>query len=701
MDGNMPQLLLLNGKTFEKDSTIIGMYLKRGLDVRAYEELDTSKELIVLNTQIILTPDWIDRLNSVLHSFINIGTVSPLSKTELTVQGIDLKRIESLPEEYVATILLACECTEFPEVTQNDFNCILIRQELLQNVGIPEKEVLYNSQKAKKWFEECRQLGWIHNVCTTVLMSCSDALECCNDVFTQYGKYLLDKFTENLCLFFTLQLDNGRKCILHYLLADFQEGMSNNVGGTQFHVADLVEYQRYSYNVFVLARDGEYLRLSEYVNDNKVRFDFWVGKISDNITFYDKRYYEICGLILKCFSIDLVHIHHTLWMTLDIFSVAQEREIPIVLSIHDFYFACPILKMINPEGKMCDRQSCSQDCEKCLSENKGILNGSRYLEKYRKEYKKVIEASQIIIHPSADTIEIMSQFYPEIRKKAVEIGHGIVLPKRRKEHDYGHAKKRIAFIGGISDIKGGPLIYDLVKNNCMQYEWYIMGGISYRPLYHLEQSNLHKTGWYKRYEIYDLLLDNEIDIVCILSTVAETFCYTLSEALAVGIPVLATDVGALGSRMKGKTSGWLVPRDVKWTDIEQLLSSITSSNIYKEKMKNAILSEVKSLPQMGKEYDDIYMRYMKKDGKKQEGNYGEILPFRHLEPENYIIEENKIRYAENGTIYEDNIKKEVASLRNRLNELENSPIVRCALKLRKIPFPGKEILKILYKKIRK
>lgn len=197
-------------------------------------------------------------------------------------------------------------------------------------------------------------------------------------------------------------------------------------------------------------------------------------------------------------------------------------------------------------------------------------------------------------------------------------------------------------------------------------------------------------------------MDNEIDIVCILLTVAETFCYTLSEALAVGIPVVATDVGALGSRMRGNICGWLVPRDVKRADIELLLSSVISSpNIYKEKMENAILSEVKSLHQMGKEYDDIYLKYMKKDGKKQGRNYGEILPFRHLESETCTKKENKICYAENETIYEENLKKEMVSLRNQLYELENSPIVRWALKLRKSPFPGKRILKILYKKIRK
>ena len=41
---------------------------------------------------------------------------------------------------------------------------------------------------------------------------------------------------------------------------------------------------------------------------------------------------------------------------------------------------------------------------------------------------------------------------------------------------------------------------------------------------------------------YDLLEDNNIDVVCILPTWPETFCYTLSEAITCNVPVFATDI---------------------------------------------------------------------------------------------------------------------------------------------------------------
>ena len=45
-----------------------------------------------------------------------------------------------------------------------------------------------------------------------------------------------------------------------YLLhLDFQEGAFNNIGGTQIHVKELTMALRDEYNVFVAARDEEYL----------------------------------------------------------------------------------------------------------------------------------------------------------------------------------------------------------------------------------------------------------------------------------------------------------------------------------------------------------------------------------------------------------------------------------------------------------
>ncbi|HWR58428.1 MAG TPA: glycosyltransferase, partial [Thermodesulfovibrionales bacterium] len=49
------------------------------------------------------------------------------------------------------------------------------------------------------------------------------------------------------------------------------------------------------------------------------------------------------------------------------------------------------------------------------------------------------------------------------------------------------------------------------------------------------------------------------DLILLLSNWPETFSYTLSEAIASGVPVVATDGGALRRRVSREAVGFLVP----------------------------------------------------------------------------------------------------------------------------------------------
>lgn len=50
---------------------------------------------------------------------------------------------------------------------------------------------------------------------------------------------------------------------------DFRESAANNIGGTQIHVRELMEELRGEYNIFVAARDGEFLGVTAYTEKKK------------------------------------------------------------------------------------------------------------------------------------------------------------------------------------------------------------------------------------------------------------------------------------------------------------------------------------------------------------------------------------------------------------------------------------------------
>ena len=219
------------------------------------------------------------------------------------------------------------------------------------------------------------------------------------------------------------------------------------------------------------------------------------------------------------------------------------------------------------------------------------------------------------------------------------------------------------------------------------FEWYLIGGTGDDKLYHLKQKNLTKYGWYKKEDLSNILNSYQIDIVCILSQVPETFCYTFSEVMACHIPVLVTDIGALGERIRETNIGWMVPYQTKHSEILRILENIYSNPLsYYEKMEFLKKAHNISIQEMLMQYIKVYDQYPKKD----------------------IWYSYDIRYFLNACEVPQIVKKESSSdrddefskLKEKLEILEQSRPYKMALKWEKIKFPGKQMVeKILVKLI--
>ena len=135
------------------------------------------------------------------------------------------------------------------------------------------------------------------------------------------------------------KLHNGKQNILYLLHLDFQEGAFNNIGGTQIHVKELTMALRDEYNVFVAARDEEYLRLTIYTDKDVVSLKFEIGEAPKFPVFRDEKMRKIYEQILLAFDIDMVHIQHSQDLSLELYFAAERFGIPVIATIHDFYYA--------------------------------------------------------------------------------------------------------------------------------------------------------------------------------------------------------------------------------------------------------------------------------------------------------------------------------------------------------------------------
>ena len=134
--------------------------------------------------------------------------------------------------------------------------------------------------------------------------------------------------------------------------------------------------------------------------------------------------------------------------------------------------------------------------------------------------------------------------------------------KGEYHHRFGkRGRLNVAFLGGMVPQKGSLMARELIPMDKGGINWFVLGAIGDKNILEISQENCFFSSTYKKEELPQLLEDNEIDIICILPIWPETFSYTVSEAWLNGIPIVATDIGAVGERIRKTGGGWLVKPD--------------------------------------------------------------------------------------------------------------------------------------------
>lgn len=671
------------------------------------------RDVILLNSDTIVTHNWVEKIVDCAYSDASIATVTPLSNNATLCSVPEFLKENTIPEGYslekYAKLIEMVSMKAYPLIPVANGFCMFIKREVIDKIGLFDMETFERGYGEENDFcYRAEQIGYHHVMCDDTYIYHSGITSFVSEEKKKYieahEKILNERYPEqnhtvavhcrdnpnekvqdNIKIW--TELLNGKKNLLYLVQADFREDAHDHLGGTQLHVKDMMEVMRDSYNVFVAARNLEYLNLTAYTSKTEYTFKFYIGKAPTFFEFRSKKFADLYGKILDAFHIDLVHIHHTKDLTLEMFYQADIRNIPIITTMHDYYAICPSIKMVNCHGKLCigdEKNLCCNECQKSFG---GIWKDTDYIHVWRNEYKEALSLSSEIITPSESAKEIIVNYYPELKNKISVIPHGMkeMSCKQKTESNGFH----VAFIGGISKEKGSHTSYQLIRNGPNDIEWYLFGLWGYNELSMLDKKNYTKIGLYERYELPRLIEKYQIDLICILPIWPETYCYTLSEAIMCNVPVITTDIGALGERMRVLNCGWIVSVEHAYEETLEIISRIKSKGEeYREKLNNVQRLSVKTLDEMRDQYISVYHNL----------NYTEKMIQKNLNAfvlESYQIAQGKrISIESNG----EDFQKRVKEMESQLSAITNSLSYKCLSFLCEIPIPYKKnIQKILFR----
>lgn len=568
-------------------------------------------DVILLNSDTVVTPGWIDKIRRCAESDMKIGTITPFSNNAEICSFPNFCEENSLPPgmsaEDVNRAIESAAFPLYPDIPTAVGFCMYIRRALLDKIGLFDAETFRLGYGEENDF--CMRAvaaGWRNVLCddTYILHTGSRSFDSKKQALTEqnmqrllakhpdYMKRVMDfiardpiKPIRQLALSFLPLANNGneRPGVLHITHA--------RGGGTEQHILGLMREQG-SCRHYMLITDGDVWLLKDENSGTPVTFKFTRGQ--------DQLWADFLGQICGQFKIRLCHVHHLSGCRLGLLEALSTLEIPYGFSVHDYYLACPTINLLDDSGIYCGGVTDAGQCALCLGKQ-ADFHGYSIVE-WREAHRKFLQRSAFVLAPSNAAASLFGKYFdlPSIRV----IPHGMavepetpsalpsvmLLPK-----DELHT---IGVLGAIGPVKGARLLELLVKRTKergLPIRWVVVGYLDrqFQP-YQNNDASLTVHGHYAPRHIKNLFDHYRIELVVFPSAGPETYCYTLSEVWASGRPVLVPPMGALQERVEESEAGWVM-HDWRSADaiLDDIVSILSPDNGMELELKTAVAQAIR------------------------------------------------------------------------------------------------------------
>jgi GT2 family glycosyltransferase/glycosyltransferase involved in cell wall biosynthesis/tetratricopeptide (TPR) repeat protein len=540
-----------------------------------------NRDVVLLNADAIVSDYWLDRMRAIAYSQTNIASVTPISNhASIFSYPRMAEEVEHLPAD-VSRQKLDSICQQvnlgtIVDVPTNHGFCCFLRRAALSQVG------LFDAVKWGKgygeevdWSLKSARLGWRHVATLGVFVehigsqSFSDTKDAAisrsqiklSQYYPDFDAIVQDFLKLDPLAKYRRRIDIERlKQYSDRYLLFIVHGFG---GGTQRHIEDLsAKLKQEKLPVLCLTPETNgWVKLS------------CVDGIDIHTRYDLKESSEFAALVSELKAINVIHLqfHSTIDFTEEelLWQLATNLGIQYDVTLHDYQYICPRVSLSQPNGKYCGEPA-PEVCDLCILKHGTYENGSlqkrfdRFgsVEVWRDYYGQKLQQARRIIVPSNDVRQRILKYFPHLPilvKPHPETLRQVTFTSRNKvnlKENY-----RVALIGGISVIKGYDLLY-----NCALYalnfgyplEFVIFGYTKDDPILE-ELANVKIIGSFDNFEgLEAALLGYPCDISAFLSIWPETYSYTLSEALSLGLLPLGLNIGAVGERISKTTHGVVV-----------------------------------------------------------------------------------------------------------------------------------------------
>ncbi len=229
---------------------------------------------------------------------------------------------------------------------------------------------------------------------------------------------------------------------------------------------------------------------------------------------------------------------------------------PFTFFAHDYLCVCAN-QHIECQTRFCPESDTNPYCRQKFAE---CGYPAVKLAEWQRFFGQLLSRADKVIVPSVLAANIIKRFYPSLE---IEVEpHYLTQPltKTFRPEFAARGKLRVTFLGNMFDIKGEEYLLRLnefIRQEGLPLEFVVLGKYLGNMTVGTRDGIIF-AGEYDYRRVSELLARFETAFVAVLSISPETYCYTASEAILSGYPVLSSNIGAQALRVKKNSCGWVV-----------------------------------------------------------------------------------------------------------------------------------------------
>lgn len=591
----------------------------------------TDGDVVILNSDTRVGPRWLQNLRQAAYSRDDVAAVSPLSDKAGVFSapvegGVDLGSLGLAWDEAALQVSRGSR-RERPVIPTAHGFCLYVRRNALNRVGLFDAKAFPRGYGEETDFcLRSRQLGFVCVLDDATYVQHTQAAS-----FGDERKKLVDagrKIIDKRYPYYTNQVQELKRepwlMKSRQQVADSLERrrpewhkprilsvLHDGAGGTPQTNQDLMISLMREYSPWIMTSSLDQITVSSITGQDGGQW--WFEKPWEVMDISRRDFAEAYREVMESLDIDVLHIRHLMGHTFDLPAVAKALGVPTVLSIHDYYLACPTIHLIDENRKFCGGRctATAGDCElptQRLGETPPLKH--EWVHYWRSQVRAALKNVDALITTSEAARDVFLNSMgddPDLPTFYI-IEHGRSFPRRgaAAQDPDPEGPIRIAVPGNIGVHKGLEVFRRLKElDTDGRLELHFIGDIT--PGY--EALGI-QHGPYDRESIVDKLEEIRPSFCAIFSIWAETHSHTLTEAWAAGVPVLASKLGALEERVEQHGGGWLLDLDEPETVYRRVLEIAQDISDYKRVQEEVTNIDLRSVSSMAEDYAMVYRNLM-------------------------------------------------------------------------------------------